>query len=235
MEGGFGASESEAAADAGVGVDSTTPAVDGDVAQVQNSEHEGSAQESVAAALAALEMQTGRFHERAERQEQIIRTMQERIVQLQGDQMLSLLKPALLRFAALHAQAQEAAETARDRGEKAANDLAFFATTVDEALGLLDLDSVGAVTGAAFDGTRHSATGAVPTADPHLDRTIVRVVRQGFSYPDVPRATIPAQVTVYRYDAALAPVGMEPGAATHAMPVDDRIDRTTSAESTEGH
>jgi molecular chaperone GrpE (heat shock protein) len=156
-------------------------------------------------ALRNLEVQVARFHERAERQEQIIRSMQERIVDLQGDQVLALLKPLLIRFAGLHAQARDAAQSAQQREELAANDLAFFATSIEEALGLLDLDSVNATVGEAFDSTRHAATAATPTGDAQLDRTVSRVVRQGFAFPDAKRVTIPAQVTVYRYDESLAP------------------------------
>lgn len=188
-------------------------------------------------ALEDLAGQVARFHERSERQEQIVRAMQERISALQGDQVLALLKPALLRFARLHAQAQESAVRAQERGEKAENDFAFFATSVEEALGLLDLDSIGAEEGAPFDSSRHAATEAIPTGDPALDRTIAHVVRQGFTYSDAKRVTLPAQVTVYRFDEVLAEA-VEKHVREH--PADEKTAEelsadTTSTDDTEEH
>lgn len=188
-------------------------------------------------ALEALAGQAARFHERSERQEQIVRAMQERISALQGDQVLALLKPALLRFARLHAQAQDSAARAHERGEKAENDFAFFVTSVEEALGLLDLDSIGAEVGAPFDSSLHAATEAVPTGDPALDRTIAQVVRQGFTYSDAKRVTLPAQVTVYRFDELLAEAVEVPA---REYPGDDKTAEelspdATSTDDTEEH
>lgn len=192
---------------------------------------------NLASALEALEGQIERFHHRTERQEDIIRTMQERIVDLQGDQVLSLLKPALLRFAGLHAQAQTAAADAERRGEQAARDFAFFAVAVEEALGMVDLDSVDAVAGAPFDSTRHAATETVPTGDANLDLKIARVVRQGFTYPDAKRVTIPAQVTVHRFDEALAAEDQMPVSSTTAgyMTTQEQVADGKHADGTEGH
>lgn len=189
------------------------------------------------AALEALTDQVARFHERSERQEQIVRAMQDRISSLQGDQILALLKPALLRFARLHAQAEESAVRARGRGEEAEKDFAFFATSVEEALGLLDLDSIGAEAGAPFDSTRHAATEAVATADPALDRTIARVVRQGFTYPDAKRVTLPAQVTVYRFDETLEAADelSTQGRTAYEAMTDDQNAGATSTDDTEEH
>lgn len=159
--------------------------------------------EAEAAALDALAAQIERFHDRSEHQEEIIRAMQERIVALQGDQILSLLRPALERIAVLHARAAEAASSAQERGERAANDLAFFATAVEDAFAMLDLSSVGAVEGMAFDSSSHAAAEAVVTGDEEQHLIIARVMRQGFTYPGARRATIPAQVTVYRFDEGL--------------------------------
>lgn len=151
--------------------------------------------------IADLAEQVKRFHERTERHEEIIRQMQGRITELQGDQVQALLKPALVRFAGLHAQASAAETEAVERGEQAARDFAFFRTAIEDALALIDLDSVGAVPGAPFDAVRHHATGVVTTADPALDQIIERVVRQGFAYTDAPRTTIPAQVEIFRFVA----------------------------------
>lgn len=173
---------------------------------------------AVAEALQAVEQQLLRFHERSSRQEEIIREMQARITSLQGDQVQALLKPALQRFAGLHAQALEAAVASQERGERASNDFAYFAAAVEEALGLLDLDSVDARVGGVFDSVAHHATGTVVTGDPALDKTIQRVTRQGFGYTGAARVVLPAQVVVYRYDETFAAALPQPEETTDIPP-----------------
>lgn len=157
-------------------------------------------QDAVAAALQGLEAQVQGFHARAENYEQIVRQMQNRIEQLQGDQVQALLKPLIQRFAGLHAQAAEASEKARERGESAEKDFGFFAVAIEEALGLVDIESVGAAPDVEFDSKKHHASRIVPTDDPDLDQRLQRVLRQGFTYVDAPRVFLPAQVSVYRYE-----------------------------------
>lgn len=169
-------------------------------------------------ALVALEEQVTRFHERSARSEEIIREMQSRITDLQGDQILALLKPTIQRFAGLHSQAAEAHQAALERGETAAADFSFFMTAIEDALGLINLDSVGAAVGIAFDATRHHATGTVATGDRALDKTVQRVVRQGFTYADAARVSIPAQVTVYQFDESLASAAPAPTDAVEDSP-----------------
>ncbi|CUR58054.1 Molecular chaperone GrpE (Heat shock protein) [metagenome] len=154
----------------------------------------------VTAALHSVEVQVQAFHVRAENYEQVIRQMQSRIEQLQGDQVQALLKPVIQRFAGLHAQATEASEKARDRGEAGEKDFSFFAVAIEEALGLVDIESVAAAPSVEFDSRRHHASRIVPTADPELDNRVQRVLRQGFTYADAPRVFLPAQVSVYRYE-----------------------------------
>lgn len=152
------------------------------------------------AALRSLETQVHGFHARAENYEQVIRQMQSRIEQLQGDQVQALLKPVIQRFAGLHAQATEASEKARERGETAEKDFSFFAVAIEEALGLVDIESVGAAPGVEFDSGKHHASRVVPTREADLDQRVQRVLRQGFTYAGAPRVFLPAQVSVFRYE-----------------------------------
>lgn len=156
--------------------------------------------DAVATALRSLETQVHGFHVRAENYEQIVRQMQSRIEQLQGDQVQALLKPVIQRFAGLHAQATEASEKARERGEAAEKDFSFFAVAIEEALGLVDIESVGAAPGVEFDSGKHHASRVVPTREAHLDQRVQRVLRQGFTYTGAPRVFLPAQVSIYRYE-----------------------------------
>lgn len=179
---------------------------------------ESSSEDVLLTTLDGLTNQIGRFHERSARSEEIIRTMQSRITDLQGDQIQALLKPTIQRFAGLHAQAAEAHQAAVDRNETAAADFSFFMTSIEDALGLIDFDSVGAAVGVAFDSTRHHATSVAATGDPALDRTIQRVIRQGFTHADAARVSIPAQVTIYQYDESLSTTEPTPGRSTDAVP-----------------
>lgn len=167
---------------------------------------EGAAQEQQRAPWESFEEQLRGFHERSARQEEIIRLMQQRVTELQGDQVQALLRPVLRRFAGLHAQAADARDGAAERGEKAVNDFSYFMIAIEEALEMIDLESVGAQAGGPFSPDTQHASSAVATGDPTLARTIQRVVSQGFKYADSDRAVVPAQVVVYRYDEKLGEV-----------------------------
>ncbi|CCQ45052.1 hypothetical protein ARTSIC4J27_985 [Pseudarthrobacter siccitolerans] len=166
--------------------------------------------DEVTTALRNLEVQVQEFHGRAANYEQIIRQMQTRIEHLQGDQIQALLKPVIQRFAGLHAQAIEACGHARDRGEAAEKDFSFFAVAIEEALGLVDIESVQAAPSTEFDRRKHHVARVVATDVQELDGRIQRVLRQGFTYVDAPRVFIPAQVSVYRYEPPQAPAEAEP-------------------------
>jgi molecular chaperone GrpE (heat shock protein) len=151
-------------------------------------------------AVQRVERQIAVFHARAENYEQLIGQMQSRIEQLQGDQVQALLRPIIQRFASLHAQAAAAAEQAHERGEAAEKDFDFFAVAIEEAFGLVDIESVAARPSVEFDSSKHHAASVVVTDDPGLDRRIQRVLRQGFSYAGASRVFLPAQVSIYRYE-----------------------------------
>ena len=177
------------------------PPGDPEVGEVGATDSDNLPRDAVAAALQGLEAQIQGFHARAENYEQIVRQMQNRIEQLQGDQVQALLKPVIQRVAGLHAQAVEASEKARERGESAEKDFSFFAVAIEEALGLVDIESVGAAPDVEFDSSKHHASRIVRTDDPALDGRVQRVLRQGFTYVGAPRVFLPAQVSVFRYEA----------------------------------
>jgi molecular chaperone GrpE (heat shock protein) len=159
---------------------------------------------AVVAAVRDLEASTRSFHQRAEHYEATIRQMQGRIEELRGDQVQVLLKPVIQRIAALHAQAAEAEATAHERGEAGEKDFGFFAVSIEEALGLLDIETVGAAVGGTF-GPGHHAVRAVTTHDADLDGKVQRVLRQGFTYAGASRVLLPAQVAVYRFEEPAPP------------------------------
>lgn len=155
---------------------------------------------AVATALEGVGAQVQAFHIRAANYESIIRQMQSRIEQLQTDQVQALLKPMIQRIAGLHAQASEAAIRARERGESAVKDFDFFTLAIEDAFGIVDIESVGAAPGVEFDPKKHHAAQNIPTGDIELNKRVHRVLRQGFTYAEAPRVFLPAQVTVYRYE-----------------------------------
>lgn len=172
-------------------------------------EHDGSTTTDLDAVLGAVDhLKAGveRFHERSQAQETLIQRMQERITELQGDQVRALLSPLFSELASLHADLQEAA--AKDYTvlppERLPKELSFLVDRVETALQLVGLESVGATPGAEFDSRLHAAARRVPTDDPSLDRHLAAVQRQGFIFPGAPKASLYARVTVFSYDPALA-------------------------------
>jgi molecular chaperone GrpE (heat shock protein) len=152
--------------------------------------------------ISAMAQAIERFHHRAEQYESVIRRMQSRIEELQGDQVRELLKPVILKLAALHTEARKSEQAATDRGDAATQkDFDFFVTDIEETLGLLDIESIGAAGLDVFDPAKHAARRRVDTTDVSLDRRLERVLRQGFTYVGAERVFMPAMVTVYRHQA----------------------------------
>ena len=125
--------------------------------------------------------------------------MQERIEELQRDQLKLLLKPLYERVATVIAQAEALAITSAAVDEGIAEDFTHFSRELEAVLEMYDVESVGAAPGAPFDPRLHHAALRVDTADPTLDRTIQKVVRQGWTAVGSPRVLLPARVVVRRY------------------------------------
>ena len=157
---------------------------------------------SVAEAIAGLRVDFSTFQDRSAAQESLIARMQQRIEELQGDQVRALLSPVYQELASLHADLTEAA--GKDYSvippERLARELSFLVSRVDTALQLLGLESVGAAAGVQFDSRLHSAVRRVPTGRESLDGMIEDVQRQGFIFPGAAKASMYARVTVYTYD-----------------------------------
>jgi molecular chaperone GrpE (heat shock protein) len=160
---------------------------------------------AVAEAIAGLRADSSTFQERSAAQESLIARMQQRIEDLQGDQVRALLSPVYQELASLHADLTEAA--GKDYSvippERLARELSFLVSRVDTALQLLGLESVGAAAGVQFDSRLHSAVRRVPTGRESLDGMIEDVQRQGFIFPGAAKASMYARVTVYTYDPTI--------------------------------
>ena len=160
---------------------------------------------AVAEAIAGLRADFSTFQERSAAQESLIARMQQRIEDLQGDQVRALLSPVYQELASLHADLTEAA--GKDYSvippERLARELSFLVSRVDTALQLLGLESVGAAAGVQFDSRLHSAVRRVPTGRESLEGMIEDVQRQGFIFPGAAKASMYARVTVYTYDPTI--------------------------------
>lgn len=150
-------------------------------------------------ALVRIDEATRSFHERALAYEKVNQQLHARVEALQADQVRSLLKPAFERLATLHTQAADAASSCRERDRESAEEFEYFAASIEELLGLYDLESVAAEVGERLDVKKHHATRMKKTSDPDLDGTIQRVQRQGFAFSGAERVFLPARVGVYRH------------------------------------
>jgi hypothetical protein len=166
----------------------------------------------IAELLGGLDENVRAFTDRAEFYENLVRKLQNRVESLQVDQVQQLLGPVLTRLAILVTQSADSAQLARIHGEGYRADVEFeyFHDALIETLDLIGVESVGATPGAAFDRSVHASRKTVRTGDQALDWTVAKVLRQGLVRPGSERAFLPAQVSVYRYDANLDRSADEP-------------------------
>lgn len=159
----------------------------------------------IAQLLGDLDDSVRALTDRTEFYEDLVRKLQNRVESLQVDQVQQLLGPVLTRLAILVTQSADAAQLARVHGEGYRADVEFeyFHDALIETLDLIGVESVGAAPGAVFDRSVHASRKTVRTGDQGLDWTVAKVLRQGLVRPGSERAFLPAQVSVYRYDAEL--------------------------------
>lgn len=182
----------------------------------------------VQSVLAGLTSRVTAFNERSAAQESIITRMQQRLEELQGDQVRALLRPVFEQLGALHGDITAVAERELRAGNDArlGKELAFLAIRVETAFESLGLVSIEADTGVEFDSRLHAAVRSKPTHDAALDKSIAEVQRQGFMTPGTTKPELHARVVVYSYDPH-APIGDETTAAAPA-------DAVLAADSTPG-
>lgn len=156
--------------------------------------------------LTRIESLAEGFNQRSEAHEETIRKMNRRIEELQEDQVRALLKPVFERLAGLHAQADEGTEQARlgtfDQNNTLRT-LEQFKDSIEDLLSMLDVESVEATVGGLVDRKKHYAVKTKKTGDKVLDKTIYKIVRQGFTFAGADRVMLPARVIAYKYDVSL--------------------------------
>lgn len=154
------------------------------------------------AGLATLTSQVAAFNERSAAQESIITRMQQRLEELQGDQVRALLRPVFEQLGALHGDITAVAEreSRATKDVRLGKELAFLTNRVEAAFEALGLVSVGAQQGVVFDSRLHAAVRSQPTHDAALDKSIAEVQRQGFMRPGTTKTELHARVVVYSHD-----------------------------------
>ncbi|RKQ36787.1 nucleotide exchange factor GrpE [Kocuria tytonis] len=132
--------------------------------------------------------------------ERTIRSLHETVENLQRQQLTGVMKPVFQQFADLQAELQSAGFQAGGRGDQQyAEEFDYFATVIEGLLDHFDLESVEATAGSHFDSKLHMAVQARPTDDAQQDRTIARVLRQGYRVIGEARVLIPARVVILKY------------------------------------
>ncbi len=171
-----------------------------------------------------------RLTERLYADQEVIGRMQSRIESLQGDQIRTLLGPAVTELANLHAAFAEAAERDYERlgFDRVRKEFTLLGDHLDSCIDVLGASSVGARVGDPFDSRIHQAIKQVPTGDATLDKAIANVVRQGFTFDPNGKPALHARVSVYVFDPVLS-TSIEAASAVGPPAIDDDPNSSSSS------
>lgn len=142
------------------------------------------------------------FIEYQRRNEQRLDALAGKFEESKRGTLLEFVRPALQPLVNLHAELLKSAKDIVDDHARA-QDLEYFADSIERALDLLDIVSVDAREEAPFDRREHFAVLTKPTDNPAQDQKIARVIRQGFRLAGHERVLIPARVSVWKYTAPM--------------------------------
>jgi len=154
---------------------------------------------SLREAVERLGVQVAQGHARAAARERIIDRLHDEVELLRAGQARVLLRPAVSDLRRLHGDLLAQARSAPDgmtRAQVAAL-LESFADSAELALERCGVTVVRPAAGMACDPRLHQAVEAMPTSSPELDKTIVRVVSDGYTELDTGRTLAPARVVIY--------------------------------------
>lgn len=162
--------------------------------------------EELATGFQRLENRIESLHEDRSTLESMIRGLQSRNEELQGDLVMRALTPIVKELAVLQGQARRIAKEAADRFEAfVASDIAFdfddFADRIGEATDSLGVEAMGVTAGDPFDRRRHQASGRVPTSDESLDKCVASVIHEGYWASGTEKPVVYAKVRLHQYQA----------------------------------
>ena len=159
------------------------------------------------AALLSLVEEVRRFHEHAEKLEEINKKMHARIAELESDLLRSSLRPVIKLLAELHGEAQRNIRRAHDIHEPTtakaiARDFEDFADRIEESLDGLGIGSLEVAVGDPFDRRIHQPTKAVDTGREADHRLVKEVFHQGFRDVSSEKPIVYAKVSVWNFRRA---------------------------------
>lgn len=198
---------------------------------------DGAVAEEIAAGFERVEKRIESLHEDRSTLESMIRGLQSRNEELQGDLVMRALTPIVKELAVLQGQARRIATEATDRFEASvAADVAFdfddFADRIGDTADALGVEEMGVKAGDLFDRKRHQASGRVPTTSENLDKCVASVIHEGYWAAGTEKPVVYAKVRVYHYEAPEPTVSDRTGAehGEAAGPTDDSERAATVAD-----
>lgn len=172
-----------------------------ETAPMEEDRSAGADLQALSTEVAGLKSAVHAFVSRSSEQDLLVRRMQSMIEELQQDQIRQLLKPVFEKLASIHADAKKNQEQHAAEEPVVAEDFKFFAQSIEDLMGMYDLESVQAAVGEPLDPKLHQAARAATTDQRDLAGRIKRVQRQGFKFAGANRVFLPARVVAYRYEA----------------------------------
>jgi molecular chaperone GrpE len=158
---------------------------------------------ALSARLDAMDEQIGRFHRRAEHRELVIDRLHEENQVLRGGIRRSILEPVVIDLMRLYDALGREAERLVD--EPVGRLFGSFADDVELALERCGLEIFAPKTGEAFEPSRHTPVGTVPTEDADLHNTVEKVLGAGFTDQETGRVRRPAKVQFWNHRPAPDP------------------------------
>lgn len=160
--------------------------------------------------VAELRHEQARFQDRAQGYEDAIRRLSAEREELRHDQVRQLLAPAFKALAKLYRQAGELGDRAEQEDLfTVAKDFRFLMDEIGDLLSDFDVAPVDAQPGDPVEPRLHMVVSTVATTDPMADRTIARVIQQGYTYVGSSRPLQAAKVTAHKFigeeDSVLPP------------------------------
>jgi molecular chaperone GrpE (heat shock protein) len=154
------------------------------------------------AAVAALEAQATREHDRAQAREAVIDRLHVEAERLRAGEARSVLRPVVTDLRRLRDDLLTQARSVPDP-MTSAEVIVLLKSYADSVLLILERCGVVVVrpqerTG--FDPRQHQVSGIAETAERDLDGTVASIVSDGYVEADTGRPVAPTQVIVYRHD-----------------------------------
>lgn len=131
-----------------------------------------------------------------------VENLNDRIEELQGDQVNALLKPAATEIYRVLSQVDRWCSQVELTGSiKPDKRFDFIIDGLIEALEALGLNEIPVYIGDAFNKKIHHGSQTIETDDVMKDKTIAQVLQRAFSFTNAGKTAFPASVAVYAYKA----------------------------------